>query len=141
MSLSPFHLAIKVNDLAAASEFYGELLGCSRGRSSETWIDFDLRGHQLVCHLAPTATRETAYSNPVDGENVPVPHFGVVLNMQDWQELAERLKAADVSFVIEPCVRFAGLPGEQATMFFLDPSGNALEFKAFNDIERQLFET
>jgi len=141
MSLTPFHLAIKVNDLAAASEFYGELLGCPRGRSSETWIDFDLRGHQLVCHLAPTATRETVHSNPVDGENVPVPHFGVVLNMQDWQELAERLKAADVSFVIEPCVRFAGLPGEQATMFFLDPSGNALEFKAFNDIERQLFET
>ncbi len=141
MSLTPFHLAIKVNDLAAASEFYGELLGCPRGRSSETWIDFDLRGHQLVCHLAPTANRETAHTNPVDGENVPVPHFGVVLNMQDWQELAERLKAADVSFVIEPCVRFAGLPGEQATMFFLDPSGNALEFKAFNDIERQLFET
>lgn len=123
MSLTPFHLAIKVNDLAAASEFYGELLGCPRGRSSETWID------------------KTAHSNPVDGENVPVPHFGVVLNMQDWQELAERLKAADVSFVIEPYVRFAGLPGEQATMFFLDPSGNALEFKAFNDIERQLFET
>ncbi len=141
MSLTPFHLAIKVNDLAAASEFYGELLGGPRGRSSETWIDFDLRGHQLVCHLAPTTTRETAHSNPVDGENVPVPHFGVVLNMQDWQELAERLKAADVSSVIEPCVRFAGLPGEQATMFFLDPSGNALEFKAFNDIERQLFET
>ncbi len=141
MSLTPFHLAIKVNDLAAASEFYGELLGCPRGRSSETWIDFDLRGHQLVCHLTATATRETAHSNPVDGEDVPVPHFGVVLTMQDWQELAERLKAADVSFVIEPCVRFAGLPGEQATMFFLDPSGNALEFKAFNDIEHQLFET
>jgi len=141
MSLTPFHLAIKVNDLTAASEFYGELLGCPRGRSSETWMDFDLRGHQLVCHLAPSATSEAAHSNPVDGEDVPVPHFGVVLTMQDWQELAERLKAADVSFVIEPCVRFAGLPGEQATMFFLDPSGNALEFKAFNDIEHQLFET
>lgn len=141
MSLTPFHLAINVNDLAAANEFYGELLACPRGRSSETWIDFDLRGHQLVCHLAPSASREAAHSNPVDGEDVPVPHFGVVLTMQDWQELAERLKAADVSFVIEPYVRFAGLPGEQATMFFLDPSGNALEFKAFNDIEHQLFET
>ncbi len=141
MSLTPFHLAIKVDDLAAANEFYGELLGCPRGRSSETWIDFDLRGHQLVCHLAPSANREKKHSNPVDGEDVPVPHFGVVLNMQEWQELADRLVSADVSFVIEPYVRFAGLPGEQATMFFMDPSGNALEFKAFNDIERQLFET
>ncbi len=141
MPLTPFHLAIAVDDLAAADEFYGELLGCPRGRSSETWIDFDLRGHQLVCHLAPSASCETIHSNPVDGEDVPVPHFGVVLNMQDWQELAERLKAAQMSFMIEPYVRFAGLPGEQATMFFMDPSGNALEFKAFNDIERQLFET
>lgn len=138
MNLQPFHLAIKVDDLAAARDFYGDLLGCPEGRSAETWIDFDLYGHQLVCHLAPSADTGI-HHNPVDGDQVPVPHFGVVLEMADWEALAERLKRAGVEFVIEPHVRFKGQPGEQATLFFLDPSGNALEFKSFADIEGQLF--
>ena len=131
--LQPFHLAIKVDDLAAARGFYGGLLGCPEGRSADTWVDFDLYGHQLVCHLAPGAG-EGVHHNPVDGDQVPVPHFGVVLGMADWESLAERLRAAEVRFVIEPHVRFRGEPGEQATLFFLDPAGNALEFKAFADI-------
>ncbi|MAT82877.1 MAG: glyoxalase [Gammaproteobacteria bacterium] len=135
--LQPFHLAIKVDDLAAARGFYGGLLGCPEGRSADTWVDFDLYGHQLVCHLAPGAG-EGVHHNPVDGDQVPVPHFGVVLGMADWESLAERLQAAEVRFVIEPHVRFRGEPGEQATLFFLDPAGNALEFKAFADIG-QLF--
>lgn len=129
MALSPFHLAFPVHDLAAARAFYGGVLGCPEGRSSEEWIDFDLRGHQIVAHLDPAARRAEA-SNPVDGHDVPVPHFGLVLDMESWRGLAERLRDAGTRFVIEPTVRFAGQPGEQATMFLLDPSGNALEFKA-----------
>lgn len=129
MSISPFHLAFPVDDLAAARRFYGELLGCPEGRSADHWVDFDLRGHQIVAHLAPEAVRQRA-SNPVDGEDVPVPHFGVVLTMEDWKALSDRLEAAGVDFIIPPTVRFVGEPGEQATMFFLDPAGNALEFKA-----------
>ncbi len=139
MPLTPFHLAIRVRDLAEARAFYGGLLGCPEGRSADTWVDFDLYGHQLVCHLAPGAGVEL-HHNPVDGDQVPVPHFGVVLEMSEWQALAARLRDAGTEFVIEPRVRFQGQPGEQATLFFLDPSGNALEFKAFADIGRQLFE-
>jgi len=129
MNLSPFHLAIPVDDLAAARAFYGELLGCPEGRSAEHWVDFDLHGHQLVAHLVPDAAAARA-TNPVDGDDVPVPHFGLVLGMDEWKVLAERLQSAGVEFVIPPTVRFAGAPGEQATMFLLDPAGNALEFKA-----------
>ena len=132
MSLPPFHLAFPVDDLAAARRFYGELLGCREGRSSDQWIDFDLHGHQIVAHLAPEAVRARS-TNPVDGEEVPVPHFGVVLPMAVWKQLAETLQEAGTRFVIEPTVRFEGQPGEQATMFFLDPAGNALEFKAMAD--------
>ena len=132
MSLNPFHLAFPVDDLAAARAFYGGLLGCEEGRSSGHWVDFDLYGHQIVAHLAPGAVRPKA-SNAVDGDDVPVPHFGVVLAMDEWKSLAARLVEADVEFVIAPTVRFEGQPGEQATMFFLDPSGNALEFKAMAD--------
>ena len=132
MSLPPFHLAFSVDDLAAARGFYGELLGCPEGRSAPEWVDFDLYGHQIVAHLAPDrAPRRT--TNAVDGEHVPVPHFGLVLPMAEWEQLAERLTDADVEFVIPPTVRFAGQPGEQATMFLLDPAGNALEFKAMAD--------
>jgi extradiol dioxygenase family protein len=132
MSLPPFHLAFPVDDLAAARRFYGEVLGCPEGRSSDEWIDFDLHGHQIVAHLAPEAVRARA-SNPDDGEEVTVPHFGVVLPMAAWKQMADRLHAAGTRFVIEPTVRFEGQPGEQATMFFLDPAGNALEFKAMAD--------
>ena len=138
--LTPFHLAIPVRDLAAARAFYGELLGCPEGRSAADWVDFDFFGHQLVCHVgrgrgaatAPRTTRWTAMT-------CPVPHFGMVLEMPDWEALAARLKRAGVAFVIEPHVRFRGQSGEQATMFLTDPSGNALEFKAFRDIAGQLF--
>lgn len=133
MAVHPFHLAFPVHDLAAARAFYGGLLGCPEGRSSAEWVDFDLYGHQVVAHLAPHEAR-AAPTNAVDGDQVPVRHFGVVLPMDEWQGLAERLQAAGVRFVIEPHVRFKGEVGEQATMFFLDPSGNALEFKAFRDI-------
>ena len=136
MDRPPFHLAFPVHDLAAAREFYGDLLGCSEGRSSAEWIDFNFHGHQIVAHKS-AHTRDTA-SNHVDGKDVPVPHFGLVLAMEVWRDLADRLKAAGTQFVIEPTVRFKGQPGEQATMFLRDPSGNALEFKAFADI-RQLF--
>jgi hypothetical protein len=132
MSLPPFHLAFPVDDLAAARRFYGEMLGCPEGRSSDEWVDFDLHGHQIVAHLAPDAVRARA-ANRVDGEDVPVPHFGLVLSMAEWKRLAERLTGTDVDFVIEPTVRFEGQPGEQATMFLLDPAGNALEFKAMAD--------
>jgi len=132
MSLPPFHLAFPVDDLASARSFYGELLGCPEGRSADEWVDFDLYGHQIVAHLAPEAARARA-SNPVDGEDVPVPHFGIVLPMEQWKALAGRLEQAGVDFVIEPTIRFEGQPGEQATMFFLDPAGNALEFKAMAD--------
>ncbi|MGE5562128.1 MAG: VOC family protein [Bacillota bacterium] len=132
MNLPPFHLAFPVDDLAAARRFYGELLGCPEGRSAEEWVDFDLYGHQIVAHLAPEAARARA-SNPVDGEEVPVPHFGIVLPMAEWKALAARVGDAGVQFVIAPTIRFEGQPGEQATMFFLDPAGNALEFKAMAD--------
>ncbi|HEY8592764.1 MAG TPA: VOC family protein [Sphingomicrobium sp.] len=132
MSLPPFHLAFPVDDLAASRRFYGGLLGCPEGRSADEWIDFDLFGHQIVAHLAPEAVRARA-SNAVDGHDVPVPHFGVVLPMAQWKALAKRLEAAGVEFVIAPTVRFEGEPGEQATMFFHDPAGNALEFKAMAD--------
>jgi extradiol dioxygenase family protein len=130
-----FHLAFPVGDLAAARDFYGGVLGCSEGRSSDCWIDFDLFGHQIVAHLSPEASGVNS-ANEVDADNVPVPHFGIVLPMPEWQQLAERLKAKGVKFVIEPKIRFAGEVGEQATMFFLDPSGNALEFKGFNDFSQ-----
>lgn len=140
MSLAPFHLAFPVDDLAAARRFYGEVLGCPEGRSADDWVDFDLFGHQIVAHFAPDlAPRRT--TNEVDGEHVPVPHFGLVLGMADWKALAERMQQAGIEFVIEPTVRFAGQPGEQATMFLLDPTGNALEFKSFRYIEAQLFAT
>ena len=139
MTLRPFHLAFPVHDLAAARAFYGETLGCAEGRSSDSWIDFDLYGHQIVAHLDPAA-RAVAVANPVDGHDVPVPHFGVVLTMADWQALSTRLAAAGVRFGVEPHIRFLGQPGEQATMFFSDPSGNALEFKAFAD-DAMLFAT
>ena len=138
MSLSPFHLAFPVHDLAAARAFYGDLLGCAEGRSADDWIDFDFHGHQIVAHMSGEAGDRTA--TPVDGHDVPVPHFGLVLEMQDWEKLAARLVEADIDFVIEPTVRFRGKPGEQATMFLRDPSGNALEFKAFAD-PAQLFAT
>lgn len=132
MALPPFHLAFPVDDLAAARRFYGGLLGCPEGRSADDWVDFDLHGHQIVAHLAPDAVRARA-TNPVDGEDVPVPHFGLVLGMEQWKALAQRLVEAGVEFVIPPTVRFAGQPGEQATMFLTDPAGNALEFKAMAD--------
>ena len=130
MSHPRFHLAFPVHDLAAARAFYGGVLGCPEGRSSSDWIDFDLMGHQIVAHLAPEEAGHRKTSH-VDGEQVPVRHFGVILDMAGWEEMAERLKAAGIKFIIEPQIRFKGEPGEQATLFFLDPSGNALEFKAF----------
>jgi extradiol dioxygenase family protein len=129
-----FHLAFPVHDLAAARRFYGELLGCPEGRSSDRWIDFDFYGHQIVAHLAPE--NAPRHHNEVDGDHVPVPHFGVILTMADWRALAERLRAAGTRFVVEPHIRFEGQVGEQATMFFLDPSGNALEIKAFEDMSQ-----
>lgn len=137
MSLTPFHIAFPVNNLSAARAFYGNVLGCEEGRSSAEWIDFNLFGHQIVAHLKP-GSAEAPHHNPVDGHAVPIPHFGVVLPMNDWETLAARLTAANTSFLIEPYIRFKGEVGEQATMFFLDPAGNALEFKAFGDLS-QLF--
>jgi uncharacterized protein len=145
-SLQPFHIAFPVDNLARAREFYGTLMQCPEGRSSDEWIDFNLYGHQIVAHLAPQHTpnaRNALLSsqgahNGVDGKDVPVPHFGVVLSMPDWHALADRLKSHGVQFGIEPYVRFKGQVGEQATMFFKDPAGNALEFKAFGDLN-QLF--
>lgn len=138
MSLEPFHLAVPVHDLAAAREFYGRRLGCAEGRSSAVWVDFDFFGHQLVAHLDPAARPHAAFRNDVDGHDVPVPHFGIVLEWQRWQALAAQLQAAGQRFELEPGIRFVGQVGEQATMFFYDPSGNALEFKAFKD-PAQLF--
>ncbi len=133
-SVPPFHLAFPVHDLAAARVFYGGLLGCPEGRSCEEWIDFDFHGHQIVAHLSPSAVAaQAAAHNAVDGHDVPVPHFGLVLTMDEWRALAERLTAAGVEFAIAPTVRFAGQAGEQATMFFRDPIGNALEIKAMAD--------
>ena len=135
MSLRPFHLAFPVHDLAEARAFYGGLLGCPEGRSSAQWIDFDFFGHQIVAHLAPAKSEGDAAVNHVDGHGVPVPHFGVVLTLDAFDTLAERLKAADVRFEIEPYTRFKGEPGEQSTMFFRDPSGNAIEIKAFASLD------
>ncbi|WP_029060230.1 VOC family protein [Stappia stellulata] len=140
-SLTPFHLAFPVHDLEAARSFYKDVLGCGQGREADTWIDFDMFGHQIVAHFDKDTAARGPLVNPVDGDSVPVPHFGVVLTMDDWQALADRLKAReDTRWVIEPKVRFKGEPGEQATLFVLDPSGNALEFKAFADMS-QLFAT
>jgi uncharacterized protein len=130
-----FHLAFPVHDLNAARDFYAGVLECEEGRSSDRWIDFNLYGHQIVTHLAPDASGIKS-TNYVDADNVPVPHFGIVLPMDEWRELADKLKAKGVEFIIEPKIRFAGEVGEQATMFFLDPSGNALEFKGFNDFSQ-----
>lgn len=143
MSLTPFHIAVPVRDIPEAREFYGRVLGFSEGRSAECWVDYNMFGHQFVVHLDPTIGRNgqlDRVSNPVDGHDVPVPHYGVVLTLEQWETFAERVKVAGISFVIEPYVRFVGQPGEQATMFFLDPTGNALEFKAFKDLG-QLFAT
>jgi extradiol dioxygenase family protein len=134
-SLQPFHLAIPVYDLAEARHFYGSLLGCPEGRSDVEWVDFDFFGHQLVAHLYPRPANgaHAPHTNEVDGKNVPVPHFGIVLEWERWHEVAARLRADGVGFIIEPCIRFAGQVGEQATFFLFDSSGNALEFKAFRD--------
>ena len=142
--LTPFHVALQVRNIAEARRFYRDVLGCTEGRSDTNWVDFNLYGHQLVCHLNPDlgeTGRIISHFNPVDGHGVPVPHCGVVLEMADWTALAERVRARHVEFIIEPYVRFRGQPGEQATMFLLDPSGNALEFKSFRDIAGQLFAT
>jgi uncharacterized protein len=138
MPLRPFHLAFPVDDLAAARDFYARIIGCAEGRSSERWVDFDFFGHQIVTHLI--ARSGDAASNPVDGHNVPVPHFGIVLTMADFDALAARFADAGVEFGIAPYTRFAGEPGEQKTMFVRDPAGNALEFKAFAD-DAMLFAT
>ncbi|MCP5397246.1 MAG: VOC family protein [Sphingomonadaceae bacterium] len=140
MTLPPFHLAFPVHDLAAARAFWGGVMGCAEGRSSAQWIDFDFHGHQIVAHHVPGCDQRDEASNPVDGHGVPVPHFGLVLGMAEWQALADRLTAAGTQFEIAPYIRFKGQPGEQATMFFRDPSGNAIEIKAFADMA-QLFAT
>lgn len=137
--IPPFHIAFPVDDLAAARSFYKELLGCAEGRSSEEWVDFNFRGHQIVAHLAPEEVA-VAKTGEVDGHSVPVRHAGIVMDMDDWQETSKRLTDAGIKFVIEPYIRFAGEPGEQATMFFNDPAGNAIELKAFKNIN-QLFAT
>lgn len=142
MKLTPFHVAIPVRDIAEARHFYGQLLGLPEGRSADTWIDFNLFGHQLVVHLDPKlgpTGKVAKHFNPVDGQGVPIPHFGVIMEISDWHQLSEHVKTFVTEFIIEPYIRFKGLPGEQCTMFFLDPSGNALEFKAFVDIEKSLF--
>jgi uncharacterized protein len=137
MSLRPFHLAIPVSDLDAARGFYGTLLGCAEGRSDTHWVDFNFFGHQLVCHLDSRVSQaQPALSNFVDGYGVPVPHFGLVLDMQSWESMCDRLRAAGIEFLIEPTVRFKGKVGEQATMFFRDPAGNNLEIKAFERLDR-----
>jgi extradiol dioxygenase family protein len=136
-AIPPFHLAFPVRDIEEARRFYGGLLGCPEGRSAPTWVDFDLHGHQIVAHLSPKECAIAA-TGEVDGDDVPVRHFGLVLPMPEWERMAERMKAAGIDFIIEPHIRFKGEVGEQATMFFRDPSGNALEFKAFADIG-QLF--
>ena len=134
-SLQPFHLAFPVHDLKLAKDFYTNILGCTIGRSSDHWIDFNLFGHQVVAHLSPDALSKTKTSN-VDNKQVPVRHFGIVLEWKQWHEFSQRLKDKDIEFLIEPYVRFKDEIGEQATMFFLDPSGNALEFKSFKDLNK-----
>ena len=129
--MRPFHLAFPVDNLEKTREFYTKVLGCNEGRSSDRWLDFDMYGHQVVAHLIDKV--ENLQTNPVDGDDVPASHFGVILDLEDWEELADRLKKIDMDFIIEPHIRFKGETGEQATMFFLDPCGNALEFKAFKN--------
>jgi extradiol dioxygenase family protein len=144
MTLTPFHIAVQVRDIDEARRFYKDVLGCTEGRSDRLWVDFNLFGHQFVCHMNPALGPDgqiTQHHNHVDGHGVPVPHCGVVLEMETFHALAERIRRAGVKFVIEPYVRFRGQPGEQATMFLTDPSGNALEFKAFRNIADQLFAT
>ena len=144
MALTPFHIALQVRDIDEAKLFYGGLLGLHQGRSDENWVDFNMFGHQFVCHLNPALGKDgkvELHYNPVDSHSVPVPHSGVVLEMKDWITFSSFLRDSEVDFIIEPHIRFEGQPGEQATMFFLDPSGNALEFKAFKDIEKGLFDT
>ncbi|QCK13863.1 VOC family protein [Mangrovivirga cuniculi] len=131
--LTPFHLAIPVDDIKKNRKFYKEVIGCSEGRSDKNWVDFDFYGHQLVIHYKPGTGDSSLHTNPVDGHDVPVPHFGVVLEWNDWHTLSERLQKEGINFEIEPHIRFQGQPGEQATMFFYDPAGNALEFKSFKD--------
>lgn len=138
-NISPFHLAFPVKNLDETLNFYTNILGCTTGRRSDEWIDFNMWGHQVVAHLSPEEAGTSA-KNSVDGKGVPVRHFGVILGMDEWEALAERVKKTGIDFVIEPYIRFKGEPGEQATMFFLDPSGNALEFKAFAD-KSQIFAT
>lgn len=133
--IPPFHVAIPVHDIPLARAFYRDVLGCPEGRSDDKWVDFNLYGHQFVIHYKPKSNADL-HTNKVDGHNIPVPHYGVVLEWADWEALVSRLKAAGQDFVVEPYIRFEGLPGEQATMFFLDPCGNALEFKAFKDINQ-----
>lgn len=140
MALTPFHVALQVRDIDEAKQFYKEVLSCSEGRSTSRWVDFNLFGHQFVCHLNPALEKSNS-SCVVDDHGVPVPHCGVVLEMHEWEKLAGRVKSHGVEFVVEPYIRFKGKPGEQATFFIFDPSGNALEFKAFRDIENQLFAT
>ena len=144
MSLTSFRIAIQVRDIEESKMFYGEILGLRQGRSDISWVDFDIFGHQFVCHLNPGLGNEgriESLYNPVDNHSVPVPHAGVVLEMDGWITFSNMLKDEEINFVIEPYIRFRGKPGEQATMFFLDPSGNALEFKAFKDIKGELFKT
>ena len=137
-TVTPFHIAIPVHNLAECRTFYRDVLNCEEGRSSDHWVDFNLFGHQLVIHYKPKSNKENLHHNPVDGHDVPVPHYGVVLPWNVFQQFAETLKTKGIKFVIEPYIRFEGLVGEQATMFFLDPAGNALEFKSFKDMS-QLF--
>jgi len=142
MKLTPFHIAVSVRDIDEAREFYGEKMGLAEGRSSDQWIDFNMFGHQFVTHLSPGIGKDgklPQMTNPVDGHGVPVPHCGVVMEFEDWQAFAERVSGFIDEFIIEPYIRFAGQAGEQGTMFFADPSGNALEFKGFRDIEKELF--
>ena len=136
--LTPFHLAIPVQSLKASRQFYGDLLGCEEGRSTDHWIDYNFFGHQLVCHKSSKAEQANC-ENPVDGKHVPVPHFGAVLEMKTWRQLRDKLQAHNIKFEIESYIRFQGEVGEQATMFLFDPSGNALEFKSFKDIDTELF--
>lgn len=142
MNLTPFHIAVPVRDIAEARWFYGEQLGFAEGRSTEQWIDFNMFGHQFVTHFNPAIGKEGKVSsiiNPVDNQGVPIPHYGVVLKFEDWQPFVERVRNVINEFIIEPYIRFKGEVGEQGTMFFCDPSGNALEFKAFQNIESELF--
>ena len=137
-NIAPFHIAIPVHNLEECRIFYKEVLNCEEGRSSDHWVDFNLFGHQLVIHYKPKAENEKLHSNPVDGKDVPVPHYGVVLPWETFQSFSKELQSKGVAFIIAPYIRFKGQVGEQATMFFLDPAGNALEFKAFKDMG-QLF--